>query len=85
MLLTVSENTATDKTMSLLEDLVAQFANVEFDGPLMLVVLMLAAGYICLEGYGIYRMALAVIGFAVGFKRAHLVIDFFRFSLRMSR
>ena len=81
MLLTVSENAATDKTMSLLEDLVAQFANVEFDGPLMLVVLMLAAGYICLEGYGIYRMALAAIGFAVGFKRAHLVIDYFSLQL----
>lgn len=61
-------------------DLVYQFANMEFTSVLMYAVLMVAAFFVCFEGYRIYKLALIVIGFAVGFSRAHLLLDSFGLS-----
>ncbi|MCR5250301.1 MAG: DUF4203 domain-containing protein [Lachnospiraceae bacterium] len=41
----------------------------QLDIALVYALLMLAAGYICFRGYKIYKLALALIGFAVGFTR----------------
>ena len=70
-----NEAQATDVALKLGKDLLHQLATVDFNGVLLCVVLMLAAGYICLEGYGIYKMALSAIGFSVGFSRAHIVVE----------
>ncbi|MCR5119170.1 MAG: hypothetical protein K6B44_06065 [Lachnospiraceae bacterium] len=71
---------ATDTTVSIMGNLVAQLANLKFEGALMYVLLMLAAGFICLEGYGIYRAALAVIGFAVGYSHIHNFVKGFEMT-----
>lgn len=39
---------------------------------------MAAAGVICFFGYKIYRIALIAIGFAVGYTRANMILDFFQ-------
>lgn len=72
---------ATEKTISLMDDLVRQLAQIRFEGALLCVLLMLAAGYICLEGYGIYRMALGIIGFAVGYSHAHNILDYLHIEM----
>ena len=41
----------------------------QLDIALVYALLMLAAGYICFRGYKIYKLSLALIGFAVGFTR----------------
>ena len=74
MLLMTSDVT-TETTISLMDSLVKQLATIKFEGALFLVVLTLASVYICLEGYGIYRMALSVIGFAVGYSHARQILD----------
>lgn len=71
---------ATDKTISLMQDLTGQLANIKFEGVLMYVILMLVAGFICMEGYGIYRAALSVIGFAVGYSHVHTFVKGFEMS-----
>ena len=70
------ENTgnATDVTVGLGKDLLAQLANIKFEGVLLCVIGMLVAGFICLEGYGIYKAALSVIGFCVGFTHSHNIL-----------
>ena len=70
-MLSTDTGAATEKTLSLLQDLVAQFASLKFEGALMYAILLVIAGFICLEGYRIYRMALAGIGFAVGYSQIH--------------
>lgn len=62
---------ATDVTIGVGKDLLSQLANIKFDGVLLSVVCMLVAGFICLEGYGIYKAALSAIGFCVGYSHAH--------------
>jgi len=69
------EQTATDTTLSLMESLVKQFAEMKFEGALMYAVFMLVAVVICLEGYGIYKAALLVIGFAVGYSHVGKYFD----------
>ena len=65
---------ATDVTVGIGKDLLSQLANIKFEGALLCVVCMLAAGYICLEGYGIYKAALSVIGFCVGYSHSHNLV-----------
>ena len=36
---------------------------------LIYALLMIAAGFICFSGYKVYKLALAMIGFAVGISR----------------
>ena len=38
-------------------------------------LLMLAAGFICFSGYKVYKLALAMIGFAVGFSRVQPYLE----------
>ncbi len=48
---------------------VDMFANMNFSaGPLFYVIGIVIAGYVCLEGYGIYKMVLGAAGFMLGFK-----------------
>ena len=54
--------------------LVKQLANIEFSSALIYAAMMLVAVIICFEGYQIYRVALMVIGFCVGYGRAHLLL-----------
>lgn len=75
MLLAAEQANATDTTLGIGRSLIEQLANIEFTGVLLCVVMMLVAGYICLEGYGIYKMALSVIGFCVGFSRIHPYLE----------
>ena len=70
MLLTEQAN-ATDTALGIGKSLIDQLANIEFSGVLLCVVMMLAAGFICLEGYGIYKAALSAIGFCVGYSHIH--------------
>ncbi len=65
---------ATDVTIGVGKDLLSQLANIKFEGVLLCVVGMLIAGFICLEGYGIYKAALSVIGFCVGFTHSHNIL-----------
>lgn len=74
------EQTATDTTISIIESLIKQFAQIKFDGALMYAVLMILAVIICLEGYGIYKAALLVIGFAVGYSHVGKYFDLTSFS-----
>ena len=73
MLLENTEN-ATDVTIGIGKDLLAQLVNIRFEGVLLCVVGMLIAGFICVEGYGIYKAALSVIGFCVGFTHSHNIL-----------
>ena len=45
---------------------------------LIYALLMLAAGFICFRGYSVYRLALAMIGFAVGFSRVRPYLEMFK-------
>ena len=74
MLLTEQAN-ATDTALGIGKSLIDQLANIEFSGVLLCVVMMLAAGYICLEGYGIYKAALSAIGFCVGYSHIHPYLE----------
>lgn len=56
--------------------LIDQFAEIKFEGMVMYAVLIVAALVICFEGYRIYRMALLLMGFAVGYTQAHFFLDF---------
>jgi len=56
-------------------NLVSQLAHVRFDGLIAYVILIACAVFICMRGYKIYRAALAVIGFAVGFIHTHDLLD----------
>ena len=60
--------------------LVKQLANMEFSNALIYAALLLAAVVICFEGYQIYRVALMLIGFCVGYGRAHLILAGFQLS-----
>ncbi len=80
MLLSNTSEPQTELTLSLMKSLVEQFANIRFEGVLMYVILMLIAGYICLEGYGIYKMALGFIGFGVGYSHSHNILARFNMS-----
>ncbi len=58
-----------------LNDLINQLAQLKFDGLLMYGVFVVVALIICFEGYKIYRLALLLMGFAVGFRLAHNVLE----------
>jgi len=73
---------ATEKTISLMDSLVKQLAGIKFEGVIMYAVLMLVAGYICLEGYGIYKAALGVIGFAVGYSHMHSILGYLNITVQ---
>ena len=60
--------------------LIDQFAELKFEGMVMYAVLIVAALVICFEGYRIYRMALLLMGFAVGYTQAHYFLDFIHFT-----
>ncbi len=79
-LLTVLSGFALDETVSFMKKLVEQFATLKFEGAFMYAVLLAAAVYICLEGYGIYRFALSAIGFAVGYRHSYEIMNFFNIS-----
>ncbi len=64
-----------------LESLVDQLATIKFEGLLMYSVLLALSVVLCLEGYRIYKMALLMIGFAVGYTQAHYIIDFLQLKL----
>ncbi len=42
---------------------------------LIYALLMIAAGFICFSGYKVYKLALAMIGFAVGFSRVQPYLE----------
>ncbi len=42
---------------------------------LIYALLMIAAGFICFSGYKVYKLALAMIGFAVGFSRVRPYLE----------
>lgn len=42
---------------------------------LIYALLMIAAGFICFRGYKVYKLALAMIGFAVGFSRVRPYLE----------
>jgi len=60
--------------------LIDQLAEIKFEGMVMYAVLIVAALVICFEGYRIYRMALLLMGFAVGYTQAHYLLDFIHFN-----
>ncbi|MBO6015481.1 MAG: DUF4203 domain-containing protein [Lachnospiraceae bacterium] len=60
--------------------LIDQFAEIKFEGMVMYVVLIVVALIICFEGYQIYRMALLLIGFVVGYTQAHYFLDFIHYN-----
>ena len=70
-LLLTGETTGTDGA----EKLVSQLAHIRFDGLLIYVILIFSALFICMRGYKIYRAALAVIGFAVGYVYTHDLLE----------
>ena len=80
MLFDSASTSATDTTINLMQSLVSQLANIKFEGVLMYAILLVAAGFICMEGYGIYRAALSVIGFAVGYTQVHNIISGFEMN-----
>jgi len=65
---------STDAALSPLKDLIRQLVSVSFDGPIFYVILLIIACFICFEGYGIYKMALALIGFFVGYTFSHSIL-----------
>lgn len=63
-----------DTVVSTADSFIKQLANMEFSSALIYAVLMLAATIICFEGYRIYKLALIVIGFCIGYSRSHLLL-----------
>ncbi len=61
--------------------LIDQFATIKFEGLLMYGVLMALAVVLCLEGYRLYKLALLMIGFVVGYTQAHYLIDLIKIQL----
>ncbi len=60
---------------------VDMFSNLDFkNGPLFYVIGIVLAGYCCLEGYGIYKMVLGSLGFALGFRIGYFVFSKIGFS-----
>lgn len=56
--------------------LISQFAQLKFEGMLMYGVLLIMALLICFEGYKLYRLALLLMGFAIGYQLMHRVLEF---------
>lgn len=71
ILLSANGQEIMDNVASATDSLVKQLVNVEFSNALIYAVLMLVAALICFEGYRLYKVALMVIGFCVGFSRSH--------------
>ena len=69
------EGNLTDATFNIMTDFVKCLASMEFNSVLIYALLMLAATVICFEGYRIYKVALMMIGFAVGYSRVHGLIS----------
>ena len=55
--------------------LISQFAELKFEGMLMYGVFLILSLIICFEGYKLYRLALLLMGFAVGYQLTHNVLE----------
>lgn len=75
----MGENT-TEATFDIMKGFVGSLANMEFNSVLIYALLTLAAAVICFEGYRIYKVALMMIGFAVGYSRIHHFVSAFQFT-----
>ena len=63
-----------DNMTSAADSFMKQLANLEFSNALFYVALMLAAAIICFEGYRLYKLALIVLGFYIGYSRSHVLL-----------
>lgn len=78
----MEQQTIENEVNTAVSSLIDQFAEIKFEGMFMYAVLLVAALVICLEGYHIYRLALMLMGFAVGYVQVHYFLDFFHISLK---
>ncbi len=62
-------------------DLIRQVVTANYQsGPLYYMVLFVAAAYVCLEGYRVYRVALSAIAFYFGFTRVTELLAFLKLT-----
>ena len=64
-----------------MENILSKVANLQINNNIIYVVLFLLAVYICFNGYTVYKFALGVLGFWIGFTNVHKLIEFFDLSL----
>ena len=74
------EGNMTEATFDIMKGFVKCLASMEFNSVLIYALLMLAAVMICFEGFRLYKVALMMIGFAVGYSRVHLLISSFQLT-----
>ena len=60
-----------------MENIISKVANLQFDSFIVMVLIFIAAMFICFNGYPVYRFILAILGFWVGFSNVHRLIEFF--------
>ncbi len=58
-----------------IQKLIDQLSHIKFEGMVMCAVMLVLCLVLCLEGYQIYRLALLLIGFAMGFVTMHSLLD----------
>ena len=58
-----------------IQKLIDQLADIKFEGMVMCAVMLVLCLVLCLEGYQIYRLALLLIGLAMGFVTMHSLLD----------
>ena len=58
-----------------IQSLIDQLAEIKFEGMVMCAVMLVLCLILCFEGYHIYRLALLLMGFAIGYMQMHSLID----------
>lgn len=74
-------STVQNEVDGVVNSLITQLAEIKFEGMLMYGVLMLLSLLICFEGYKLYRLALLLMGFAVGYQLAHNLMNMLNITL----
>ena len=71
----MEENAIGLEVNSKIQSFIDQLAQIKFEGMVMYAVMLVVCLVLCLEGYHIYRLALLLMGFAVGFVLMHKLLD----------
>lgn len=57
-------------------ELISKITNLQLDNFVIAAILFFVAMFICFNGYSVYRIILAILGFWVGFSNVHKFIEF---------
>lgn len=64
-----------------MEDIISKVANLKINNNIVYIIIFLLAVYICFNGYTVYKFALGVLGFWVGFSNVHKLLEFFNVNV----